>query len=145
VKARTRVVLLAVAAALLGVLFVVPATPAMAVGCYGTGCAGRDPNTMGCGADAYSPVTTVVGNVFVELRHSWACGASWTRIQNANAKDKAYIKNSIGSSYTTTVGSGQSAVWTLMVANMNANYWAQACGLDEHNNAGDDYGCTGQW
>jgi hypothetical protein len=60
------------------------ARPAAAagVGCdYNRSCTGKDPQAMGCSADAYTmdSVTPAGGGTSVELRYSPACFAVWAR------------------------------------------------------------------
>lgn len=64
----------------------VSATPAAAsVGCYSTGCNGKDPNQMGCGADATTIDQYIESNGDkLELRKSTACWAAWVRFTSAS-------------------------------------------------------------
>jgi hypothetical protein len=70
---------------LVGGLAVVTLTgeePAAAAGCYGDWCSGRDPQAMGCAADA---VTTAHARIpgtysYLELRWSPSCKTNWARV-----------------------------------------------------------------
>ena len=93
-----------VIAATLSVALAVP--HARAVGCTGSGCNGKNPITMGCAADA----VTIAPKDFddagagtgtsqrVEVRHSKACNAVWSRARAGafgNAKvsySRAYLQ-----------------------------------------------------
>ena len=48
-------------------------------GCYGASCNGRDPQSMGCAADARTLSTKTGAGVRVELRYSNRCHARWAR------------------------------------------------------------------
>jgi hypothetical protein len=82
-------------AAIITVLTIIPvsaATPDVTAlshwhGCFGTTCRGRDPQLMGCAADAVTlallphPGTASAGSYEnVELRYSAACNARWARV-----------------------------------------------------------------
>ena len=57
--------------------------PLAGVGCTSHGCTGKDPQEMGCAADAKTLAHFVddpQGWVYIELRHSSRCNAAWTRI-----------------------------------------------------------------
>ncbi len=140
-----RITRIGLGTAALGSLVVgVNVTPAAAVGCYGYSCNGKGPSAMGCDADAVTAVNKQIKTVYIELRHSWNCGASWVRI-TGGSKDYAWVKNSDGAQYRKDLGSGGGSDWSAMVANIGASMWAQACGHDRLNNTGDQEGCTSQW
>ncbi|WP_354643777.1 DUF2690 domain-containing protein [Kitasatospora camelliae] len=85
-----------------------------AVGCYGSGCNGKDPQALGCYADAYtgSQVTTDDGRL-LQLRYSPACGAAWGRLLQSYVGDYVAVTSSTGLSYSAYVSS--SKTWTAMV------------------------------
>ncbi|AOR34156.1 hypothetical protein BFF78_26670 [Streptomyces fodineus] len=68
--------------------------PALAQGCHGSGCTGKDPEMYGCGADPV-PVTlgrqSFPGPTVVKIRHSSVCGAVWARIDLGKVGDRAEI------------------------------------------------------
>ncbi|MDW6062006.1 DUF2690 domain-containing protein [Streptomyces sp. FXJ1.4098] len=58
------------------------------VKCAGQECAGKDPETMGCGgAYARTTASVTVGSAYVEVRYSKVCGAAWARITKAAPGD----------------------------------------------------------
>ncbi|MFF4156304.1 helix-turn-helix domain-containing protein [Streptomyces sp. NPDC001678] len=62
------------------------------VKCTGAACAGKDPETMGCGgAHATTAGSATVGASFLEVRYSKACGAAWARITQAAPGDTLRI------------------------------------------------------
>ena len=106
-RRRIRVGLLAAAAAIVAAVLLAPATPAYAAGCFGDGCTGLDPNLMGCGADAFTAKSRTLDGMLLELRHSYACGASWARIQSGDPEDTAGVENNRGNRYGIVLGTGQ--------------------------------------
>ncbi|KAA6214440.1 DUF2690 domain-containing protein [Streptomyces albofaciens JCM 4342] len=70
-----------------------PALPA-GVKCAGADCAGKDPETMGCGGrNADSPSRGFAGGSLIEVRYSKVCGAAWARITGAAPGDEAAISS----------------------------------------------------
>lgn len=62
------------------------------VKCTGAACAGKDPETMGCGgAHATTAGSATVGASFLEVRYSKVCGAAWARITQAAPGDTLRI------------------------------------------------------
>ncbi|ARZ68338.1 membrane protein [Streptomyces albireticuli] len=62
------------------------------VKCAGAGCAGKDPEAMGCGgARATTAGSATVGSSYVEVRYSAVCGAAWGRITRAAVGDAVRI------------------------------------------------------
>ncbi|WP_431034120.1 DUF2690 domain-containing protein [Streptomyces sp. P6-2-1] len=58
------------------------------VRCSGAGCAGRDPEAMGCSGElARTTDRAAVGTRLVEVRYSEVCGAAWARITQAGPGD----------------------------------------------------------
>lgn len=58
----------------------VKASSVNAVGCYGAGCRGKDPQAMGCNADAVTLASaSAPGQYRVDLRYSRRCNARWAR------------------------------------------------------------------
>ncbi|MBF6354126.1 DUF2690 domain-containing protein [Nocardia higoensis] len=49
------------------------------VNCYGDYCSGQDPRTSGCGADAYTTVTTETEVGRLDVRWSPTCKTNWAR------------------------------------------------------------------
>ncbi|WP_461031001.1 DUF2690 domain-containing protein, partial [Streptomyces sparsus] len=61
-----------------------PKLPA-GVECSGADCAGKDPETMGCGGQ-YAETTSdaMVGGAYIEVRYSEVCKAAWARVTDAD-------------------------------------------------------------
>ncbi|EFL25323.1 putative membrane protein [Streptomyces himastatinicus ATCC 53653] len=58
------------------------------VKCSGNGCAGKDPQAMGCGGKyARTAANAMVGTAYIEVRYSKVCGAAWARIAQAAPGD----------------------------------------------------------
>ncbi|MFD9909495.1 XRE family transcriptional regulator [Streptomyces sp. NPDC059063] len=68
------------------------------VKCSGDDCAGKDPETMGCGGELARTTSrvTVGTKTLVEVRYSKTCGAAWARITQAAPGDKVQITGSGG-------------------------------------------------
>ncbi|MFJ8446931.1 helix-turn-helix domain-containing protein [[Kitasatospora] papulosa] len=101
------------------------ARPPAGVECGGAGCAGQDPETMGCGgrfADTVARAT--VGGTLVEVRWSETCGAAWARLTRASAGDTVRI--TAGSSEQEGAVGAEADAYTPMVAADEASD-ARAC------------------
>ena len=62
------------------------------VKCSGNGCAGKDPEAMGCGSEhASTTANAMVGTAYVEVRYSKVCGAAWARIAQAAPGDLVQV------------------------------------------------------
>jgi hypothetical protein len=63
----------------------VTAAPAkLSAACWGDGCAGLDPQSSGCSATGYTVESfRAYWGDLVELRHSYDCGAYWTRVSSS--------------------------------------------------------------
>ncbi|MEU6949992.1 DUF2690 domain-containing protein [Streptomyces sp. NPDC046316] len=105
------------------------ATLPAGVKCTGAGCAGQDPEAMGCGGTFATTVSrTPVGAAgLLEVRHSGTCGAAWVRVTGAAPGDTLSITAGpgAGASQDTTVGADPDA-YSPMVAVTNATD-ATAC------------------
>lgn len=105
------------------------ATLPAGVKCTGAGCAGQDPEAMGCGGTFATTVSrTPVGAAgLLEVRHSGTCGAAWVRVTGAAPGDTLRITAGTGAaaSQDTTVGADPDA-YSPMVAVTNATD-ATAC------------------
>ncbi|MBO1417931.1 XRE family transcriptional regulator [Streptomyces sp. FH025] len=71
--------------------------------CQAVGCAHKDPKTTGCGKDARTLQTQVIGKVVVYLRYSGTCQAAWAAITEGEPKDYAVITDSTGDSETALI------------------------------------------
>lgn len=56
------------------------ATPAQAVTCYGDYCSGKDPQSSGCAADAFTVTSWGNSTFMLETRWSPTCKTNWGRI-----------------------------------------------------------------
>jgi hypothetical protein len=94
-RAVTRVAALAMIA---GTAVVATAPEASAASCYDRGCDGRDPQSSGCSADAYTVASKNITfggpngliTLPVEIRFSSACQAQWTRLWVPSPSCSAY-------------------------------------------------------
>ncbi|WP_030233540.1 helix-turn-helix domain-containing protein [Streptomyces sp. NRRL S-350] len=71
--------------------------------CQAVGCAHKDPKTTGCGKDARTLQTQVIGKVVVYLRYSQTCRAAWAAITEGEPKDYATITDGVGDSETALI------------------------------------------
>ncbi|MFJ8588199.1 XRE family transcriptional regulator [Streptomyces sp. NPDC093595] len=95
------------------------------VKCTGTDCTGQDPETMGCGGQYATTVSSAaVGTAKVEVRYSKTCGAAWARITQAAPGDTVRI-TSAGATQNGAVKIDKDA-YTPMVAAADADA-AKAC------------------
>ncbi|GAB7183319.1 DUF2690 domain-containing protein [Kitasatospora sp. Ki12] len=72
----------------------VPAAPT----CQAMGCDHKDPKSTGCGKDARTLHTDVIGKVVIYLRYSQKCQAAWAAITEGEPGDSATIIDSTGDS-----------------------------------------------
>ncbi|MFI6155935.1 DUF2690 domain-containing protein [Kitasatospora sp. NPDC051170] len=86
---------------------VTPPSPVpTAATCQALGCAHKDPKNTGCGRDARTLATTVIGKVVVYLRYSRICEAAWSAITEGEPKDYATITDTTGDSETALIHYG---------------------------------------
>ncbi len=134
--------------------FLMPASPASAVicctgggggsiGCYAASCDGKDPQQMGCGADArtLAYLTPAGGGIAVELRVSNACWAAWAR-NDSGSYQQAY---GVYGAYTS---SGPDVIWeptnsTAWSPMISFNFWVRACA--EEYATGGKMDCTARY
>ncbi|MFD7451398.1 helix-turn-helix domain-containing protein [Kitasatospora sp. NPDC059827] len=105
--------------------------------CRALGCAHKDPKTTGCGRDARTLQTQVVGKVVVYLRYSQTCQAAWAAISEGEPKDFAVITDSTGDSETAMIHWGYDN-YSPMLNAADPSIGFQVCGTQP---AGHD--CTG--
>jgi hypothetical protein len=79
---------------LVGIWMPLSTPQVFAASCYGSGCTGYNPNTMGCGADAKTGPTYSASGVLVENRYSVTCNAEWERTTNQSGGSR-YAAGSI--------------------------------------------------
>ncbi|MFE7529060.1 DUF2690 domain-containing protein [Kitasatospora sp. NPDC057542] len=109
-----------------------PTSPA----CQAVGCAHKDPKTTGCGKDARTLQTQVIGKVVVYLRYSQTCRAAWAAITEGQPKDYATITDSTGDSETALIHWGYDN-YSPMLNAADPTVTFQVCG---YQSAGHD--CT---
>ncbi|MFE2534309.1 XRE family transcriptional regulator [Streptomyces sp. NPDC059371] len=81
------------------------------VKCRGASCAGKDPETMGCGGRFATTATSVtVGGALVEVRYSETCGAAWARVTRAGVGDRVEVSAGGGGSASASASAKQTAV-----------------------------------
>lgn len=103
-----------------------PALPA-GVKCFGTGCAGKDPEETGCGGDqATTPTRGVMGGALIEVRYSKVCGTAWARMTGGAQGDRATVTSG-GRTEQATAGRDGSA-YTAMVPVSGPPEKVRACG-----------------
>lgn len=79
--ARSRTLLMMFAVLLLvAVSLVANPMKASAVGCYGDYCSGVDPESSGCGADAYTATVYNTSIASLQTRYSPTCQTNWARV-----------------------------------------------------------------
>ncbi|MGX8907841.1 XRE family transcriptional regulator [Streptomyces netropsis] len=67
------------------------------VKCSGGDCAGKDPETMGCGGrHATTAGSATIGTSYLEVRYSKVCGAAWARITQAVPGDTLRVSAAAG-------------------------------------------------
>lgn len=100
------------------------------VGCFGAECAGRDPETMGCGSPyATTAASRTVGTARVEVRYSEACGAAWARVTGAAPGDTVavVVPGAPGTTHERVVRAGTDhTYYTLMLQSPDVTK-VQAC------------------
>lgn len=82
-------------------------------GCYGDYCSGKDPEAMGCSADAYTVTSAWTGSFTVELRWSPSCKTNWARI-GAGYGGSLWVVQTTGYKQSSS-GSNGSFRWTAMI------------------------------
>jgi Protein of unknown function (DUF2690) len=86
------------------------------VTCSVTGCSGRNPQTTGCAADAYTVRTAPFSDAFVDLRYSRTCQTNWGRVRSRRGANflSVRIQRIDGLTYTFSGGTFTIA-WSAMV------------------------------
>ncbi|MFI9365036.1 DUF2690 domain-containing protein [Kitasatospora sp. NPDC053057] len=103
--------------------------------CQGIGCAGKDPQAMGCEADDHTLLTGNVGQVILYLHYSPRCRAAWAGITDGAPKDTVTITTNTGWQETAVIHYGYDN-YSAMVDAGPADTTLQVCG---HQPGGD--GC----
>lgn len=79
-KIRRRVAVVLAALSMAASASILGAPSAMAVGCWGDYCSGKDPMATGCYADAYTAAYKDFQNGRLEVRYSPTCKTNWARV-----------------------------------------------------------------
>jgi hypothetical protein len=90
------------------------------VDCYGDYCSGRNPESSGCSADAYTVAHARIAGTYVnvELRWSPRCQTNWARTgwPGAYNPNNLYaVQAQTGYTQRGVVGSNPTYVWTRMI------------------------------
>ena len=90
------------------------ASPTINVTCYGDYCSGKDPQSSGCSADAYSVSTEYVygSNAWVDIRWSPTCKTNWARSSVISTNIKAVQSGGYTQGYSTNNGT---VAWSKMI------------------------------
>ncbi|MFG3345094.1 DUF2690 domain-containing protein [Streptomyces sp. NPDC048018] len=100
---------------------------AVRTGCTLTGCEGRDPKKMNCGADAVTVRTgSIPKDLVIELRYSRACKAAWGRISFAQVGATVVVNNSDGAAQADVVHFDRDVYTPLIAAPDDGSVWACA-------------------
>lgn len=98
-----------------------------ATGCTLTGCEGRDPKKMNCGADAVTVRTgSIPKDLVIELRYSRACKAGWGRISFAQVGATVVVNNSDGAAQADVVHFDRDVYTPLIAAPDDGSVWVCA-------------------
>ncbi|WP_190156448.1 helix-turn-helix domain-containing protein [Streptomyces litmocidini] len=98
-----------------------------ATGCTLTGCEGRDPKKMNCGADAVTVRTgSIPKDLVIELRYSRACQAAWGRISFAQVGATVVVNNSDGAAQADVVHFDRDVYTPLIAAPDDGSVWVCA-------------------
>ncbi|MEZ0095168.1 DUF2690 domain-containing protein [Streptacidiphilus sp. EB129] len=104
--------------------------------CQGIGCAGKDPQSTGCGSDVTTLTTSNVGKVIIYVHYSARCKAAWAAITTGAKGDTATITSSTGDTETALIHWGYDN-YSAMVDASNPSTTFRVCGVQP---AG--HGCT---
>ncbi|MEY9848944.1 DUF2690 domain-containing protein [Streptacidiphilus sp. MAP5-3] len=115
---------------------VIPVSASAPPTCLGVGCAGRDPQSTGCVADARDLITQNVGAMVIYLHYSARCKAAWGALTDGARGDTATITTSAGDHQTALVHWGYDN-YSMMVDAGTPGTTLQVCGAQP---AG--HGCT---
>ncbi|MFD7452849.1 DUF2690 domain-containing protein [Kitasatospora sp. NPDC059827] len=118
------------------------APPAVSTGalppqlCESVGCAGKDPQAMGCEADDQTVLTGTIGKVVLYLHYSARCRAAWAGITDGSPGDSATISTGTGGHETALIHWGYDN-YSKMVDADAPNTVLRVCGHQK-----DGYDCT---
>ncbi|MFJ3216402.1 DUF2690 domain-containing protein [Kitasatospora sp. NPDC086801] len=112
------------------------ATAVRAPLCEGVGCAGKDPQAMGCDVDQRTLLTGTVGKVVLYVHYSPRCRAAWAGITDGSPGDSATITTNSGWQETALIHWGYDN-YSVMVDASPGDTTLQVCGHQKDGN-----GCT---
>ncbi|MFH9352486.1 DUF2690 domain-containing protein [Kitasatospora sp. NPDC017646] len=95
--------------------------------CQGIGCAGKDPQLMGCEADDHTLLTGNVGQVILYLHYSPRCRAAWAGITDGAPGDTVTITTNTGWQETALIHWGYDN-YSVMVDAGAADTTLKVCG-----------------
>jgi hypothetical protein len=96
------------------------------VKCQGAGCAGEDPEAMGCGGQrATTGRSVTVGTAVLEVRFSEVCGAAWARVTGGATGDTVTVSAKGGPERKAEVGQDPDAYTPMVAARRGQD--AKAC------------------
>lgn len=119
--------------------------PTLTVGCSGTGCNGRTPESAGCDGDARTIDEMSQGGARFEMRYSSACRAVWTRVSSPTHHNVLFGQITAWSGGRATKIYGVQAVrgqgWTRM---LSSTYSTRTCTAVWSTSAPNLRDCTSQ-
>ncbi|MFF9840721.1 DUF2690 domain-containing protein [Streptomyces sp. NPDC013740] len=116
-----------------------------ATGCTLTGCEGKDPKKMNCGADAVTVRTgSIPKDLVIELRYSRACKAAWGRISYAEVGATVVVNNSDGAAQADVVHYDRDVYTPLIAAPDDGSVFVCAA-LPKKNGKDSVPTCTGRF
>jgi transcriptional regulator with XRE-family HTH domain len=95
--------------------------------CQGVGCAGKDPQAMGCENDDHTLLRGNVGQVILYMHYSPRCRAAWAGITDASPGDTATITTNTGWQETALIHWGYDA-YSVMVDASPGDTTLRVCG-----------------
>jgi hypothetical protein len=103
-----------------------PAGSAPPASCRMHGCDNRDPQALGCAADAQTLTSSSHPAMTVYLRYSPSCQAAWGRITDAHPGDTVTVVTSDGASATMPIHYGRDVYTQMVGVTRSAAVWS--CG-----------------
>ncbi|MEU8514912.1 DUF2690 domain-containing protein [Kitasatospora sp. NPDC048722] len=101
--------------------------------CQAMGCAHKNPKDTGCGKDARTLQSDVIGKVVIYLRYSQKCQAVWAAINEGQPQDYATITSSTGESEQALIHYGYDN-YSLMLSAADPTVTFQVCGHQPEGN-----------
>lgn len=120
-KTMKRLASVLLTSVLVGVLTIIAMPRANAVTCYGDYCSGKDPQTSGCSAGAYTVASKAFQNGILEIRWSPTCKTNWARVTVYPIGWAVLIPTPIRLSAIQDTGYTQQVNWDVQVG--EGTYW----------------------